>query len=111
MALTINDRHMTSDRTPHAARLAPGGEHQWEVSWLPGRRLTRNEAITALVLAETTSTAADTSELDRMRPFIQGWAGELGLTASQAVTQIAVRPAWTVTAEPAPERADPEAGE
>jgi hypothetical protein len=80
------------------------------VSWLPGRRLNRNEAITAMALAETTSTA-DTSELDRMRPFIQDWADELGLTADQAVTRIAVRPAWTVTAEPVPERADPEAGE
>ena len=47
----------------------------------------------------------------RMRPFIQGWADELGLTAGQAVTQVAVRPAWTLTAEPVPERADPEAGE
>jgi hypothetical protein len=75
-----------------------------------GRRLTRNEAITAMVLAETAGTA-DTSERDRLRPFIQGWAHELGLTASQAVARIAARPAWTVTAEPVPERADPEAGE
>ena len=63
-----------------------------------------------MVLAEATSTA-DTSELHRMRPFIQGWADELGLTAGQAVTRIAVRPTWTVTAEPVPERADPEAGQ
>lgn len=63
-----------------------------------------------MVPAETTSTAG-TSELDRMRPFIQGWADELGLTADQAVTRTAARPAWTVTAEPVPGRADPEAGE
>jgi len=110
MALTINDRDMTSDQTPHAARPAPGADHHWEVSWLPGRRLTRNEAITAMVLAETAGTAG-TSERDRMRPFILGWADELGLTASQAVARIAATPAWTVTAEPVPERADPEAGE
>lgn len=110
MALTINDREMTSDQTPHAARPVSGGERQWEVSWLPGRRLTRNKAITAMVLAETASTA-DTSERDRMRPFIQGWADELGLTAGQAAARIAGRPAWTVTAEPVAERADPEAGE
>ena len=109
MALTVNDRDMTSDQTPHAARPAPGGEHQWEVSWLPGRRLTRNEAITAMVLAETASTAG-TSERDRKRPFLQGWAGELSLSAGQAVTRIAATPAWTVTAEPVPERAGPEAG-
>jgi hypothetical protein len=52
MALTINDRTMTSDDTDHTARLAPGEQHQWEVSWLPGRRLTRNQAITAMTLAE-----------------------------------------------------------
>jgi hypothetical protein len=110
MSVTINDATMTSDSTPHAARLAPGEEHQWEVSWLPGRRVTRNEAITAMVLADACSPAG-TRERDRMRPFIQGWAGELRLTAGQAVTPTAVRPAWTFTAEPVPERADPEAGE
>ena len=57
MALTINDRTMTSDRTHHTARLAPGEQHQWEVSWLPGRRLTRNQAITAMTLAEESSPA------------------------------------------------------
>ncbi len=45
------------------------------MSWLPGRRLTRNDAIPAMVLADTTRTAG-TSEPDRMRPFIQGWADE-----------------------------------
>jgi hypothetical protein len=110
MALNINDRDMTSDRTPHAARLAPGQEHQWEVSWLPGRRMTRNEAVTAMTLAEACRPAG-TSEPNRLRPHIQGWAAEPGLTAGQAVTQVAARPAWTVTAEPAPGPADPEAGE
>ncbi len=110
MAVTINDRTMTSDSTPHTARLTPGQEHQWEVSWLPGRRVTRNDAITAMVLAETCS-PAETSERNRMQPFIQGWAAELGTTADQAVTRIAAMPAWAVTAEKTPERADPEAGQ
>jgi hypothetical protein len=110
MSVTINDRTMTSDRTPHAARLAPGQDHQWEVSWLPGRRVTRNEAITAMVLAETCS-PAEARERNRMWPFIQGWAAELGLTANHAVTRIAATPAWAPTAAIAPERADPEAGE
>lgn len=109
MALTINERDMTSDRTPHAARLAPGQEHQWEVSWLPGRRVTRNEAITAMLLAETCG-PAEAAQRDRMRPFIQGWAAELGVTAGQAVTRIAALPAWAITVETAPEQADPEAG-
>ena len=36
MTLTITDATMTSDQTAHTARLAPGSQHLWEVSWLPG---------------------------------------------------------------------------
>ena len=52
MTLTINDTTMTSDQTAHTARLAPGSQHLWEVSWLPGRALDRNSAITAMTLAD-----------------------------------------------------------
>lgn len=109
MPVTIHDRIMTSDRTPHAARLAPGTQHHWEVSWLPGRRLTRNEAITAMTLAEACSTTAP-PERHRLRPHIQGWAGELGITAGHAITRITARPAWTAAAETEAERPGPEAG-
>ena len=44
MTVTINDTTMTSDQTAHTARLAPGRQHRWEVSWLPGRVLDRNGA-------------------------------------------------------------------
>ena len=52
MTLTINDTTMTSDQTPHTARQAPS-QNGWEVSWLPGRTLDRNSAITAMILADT----------------------------------------------------------
>src|SRR6266704_2046114 len=52
MTLTINDTTMTSDQTPHMARHAPS-RNGWEVSWLPGRALDRNSAITAMILADT----------------------------------------------------------
>jgi hypothetical protein len=52
MTMTILDDCMSSDRTPHTARLAPGDRHTWEVSWLPGRHMDRNSAITAMVLAD-----------------------------------------------------------
>src|SRR5690242_10851775 len=52
MTLTINDTTMTSDQTPHTARHAPS-RNGWEVSWLPGRALDRNSAITAMILADT----------------------------------------------------------
>jgi hypothetical protein len=109
MALTINDRTMTCDRTHHTARLAPGEQNQWEVSWLPGRRLTRNQAITAMTLAEESS-PAEPRDRNRLHPHIQAWAAELGMTAEQAVTLITAQPAWSATAETDPVREDPEAG-
>ena len=51
MTLTITGTTMTSDQTARTARLAPGRQHGWEVSWLPGRVLDRNSAITAMILA------------------------------------------------------------
>ena len=87
MALTINDTTMTSDRTARTARPATGRQHQWEVSWLPGRTLDRNSAITAMVLADTTADP-DLREGHRLWPHIQSWAGELGLTAPDAIARI-----------------------
>jgi hypothetical protein len=115
ISMNINEGDMSSDQSHHSARLIHGEEHpweerQWEVSWLPGRRLTRNQAITAMVLSSALSTE-EIRQQDRMWPFIQGWADELGVTADQAVTQIAGKPAWLPAAETAPERPDPEAGE
>jgi hypothetical protein len=54
MTVTILDDSMSSDRTPHTARLATGDRHSWEVSWLPGRHMDRNSAITAMMLADVT---------------------------------------------------------
>ena len=84
MTLTITDTAMTSDRTVHSARQAPG-RNGWEVSWLPGQTLDRNTAVTAMILADVVSTA-DIEEGHRLWPHIRGWAAELGLTAPQAVT-------------------------
>jgi len=86
MTLTINDTTMTSDQTAHTARQSPdrGG---WEVSWLPGQPLDRNTAITAMVLADTAA-EPDLHEGHRLWPHIQSWAGELGLTAPDAIARI-----------------------
>jgi hypothetical protein len=85
MTLTINDTTMTSDHTSHTARQAPGHQHGWEVSWLPGQILDRNTAVTAMILADTTA-QADLHEGHRLWPLIQGWAAELGLTGLDAIT-------------------------
>jgi hypothetical protein len=91
MAITINDTTMTTDQNPHTARLAPGTDHAWEVSWLPGQTLDRNTAITAMILADTTG-EPDLNPGHRLWPFIEGWAAELGITGTDAITRICQPP-------------------
>ena len=111
MALTILDCTITSDRTPHTARRAADHASDWEVSWLPGRHLSRNQALTAMTLAELCHPPAGRGgDWKRLRPHIQGWAAELGLTAEHAATRIIALPDWAAAAETDPERPDPEAG-
>jgi hypothetical protein len=82
MNLWITEDAMTSDGTRHQARLVETG---WELSWLPGRVLDRNQAVTGMVLAET---VAGASEVEASRlPLISSLASELGLTGQQAVAQ------------------------
>ena len=91
MTLTINDTTMTSDQTLHTARLAPGCQHIWQVSWLPGEVLDRNSAITAMILADTAS-EHDPGEEHQLWPFIENWAAELGLTGPDAITRASQPP-------------------
>lgn len=89
MALTILSDTMTSDRTTHTARLTPGEEHVWEVSWLPGRYLSRNSAITAMVLADVVG-PGEMHPGHRLWGHVETWAAELGLTGSDVLAQTAV---------------------
>jgi hypothetical protein len=93
MALTIADNAMSSDRTVHTARLLAGSVHRWEVSWLPGRPLDRNSAITAMVLADVTG-PGDVAAGHRLWGHVEGWAAELGLTAPDVLGQISGPPGW-----------------
>jgi hypothetical protein len=93
MTLTITDATMTSDQTAHTARHAPD-RNGWEVSWLPGQTLDRNTAITAMTLADTAA-ERDLHEGHRLWPHIQSWAGELGLTAPDAIAQASQPPGDT----------------
>ena len=109
MTLTINDTTMTSDQTPHTARHAPN-RNGWQVSWLPGRTLDRNSAITAMTLADLT-TEHDLNERHQLWPFIQGWAAELGLTGSDAINQATQPGGPRQQHDRDSERPDPEAGQ
>ena len=110
MTLTINDATMTSDQTAHTARQAPGREHLWETSWLPGRVLDRNSAITAMVLADH-ACVHDLNEGHRLWPFIESWAVELGLTGSDAVNRVSQTNAPGRYHDRECEQPDPEAGQ
>jgi hypothetical protein len=84
MTLTITGTTMTGDHTAHTARLVPGRQHEWEVSWLPGKTLDGTRAVTAMLLADIAG-RDDLPAGHRLWPHIQGWAAELGLTGPEAV--------------------------
>jgi hypothetical protein len=86
MTLTVGDGSISSDRTAHTARLVPGEAHRREVSWLPGRSLDRNSAVTAMLLADVTA-CGDVKTGHRLRVHVEGWAAELGLTAPDVLTR------------------------
>jgi hypothetical protein len=71
---------MKCNATGHTARRTDAG---WQVSWLSGRTLTRNQAITAMTLGEVA--ARDPHPGDRIWRFAEGWAAELDLPAAEAV--------------------------
>jgi hypothetical protein len=110
MTLTIYDTTMTSDQTAHAARLAPGSQHLWELSWLPGQALHRTSAITAMTLADSAG-EHDLNEQHHLWPFIQGWAAELGLTGADAINQASQPGSPRQQHDRESERPDPEAGQ
>src|SRR5437868_14188606 len=87
--ITITDTSMTSPATPHTATANSKG---WEVSWLPGRTLGRNQAITAMTIASIVGSKGVPRVDDPIWLHLDGWAAELGLTAPGAVARASARP-------------------
>lgn len=89
MATTITDVLMTSDQTPHTAQwsqhAAADGKGAWVVSWLSGRRLlTRDQAITAMTLAEMVA-AEDPQPTAAWWSLVEELAAELWVDTPQAM--------------------------
>jgi len=108
MTLTIQDDSISSDHTRHTARLVSSHQHAWQVSWLPGRLMDRNTAITAMTLAEV-ATMDEVNPGHRLWLHIQGWSAELGLTAPDALTWISQPPGHVASEKEAAVPEDPEA--
>lgn len=104
MSLHIGGQVMTSEITAHWAVQIPGRPGCWLVSWLPGRVLDRNQAITAMTLAETVTTHPTPDEPGRW--VYGGWAEELGLPLVQAQTSILAHPPAMPTGHDDGEHAD-----
>jgi hypothetical protein len=81
MAALIDDQLMTAEHggrviatARRSAQVTADGQGRWIVSGLPRRVFTRNQAITAMVLAERLAAGYGHDD-----PFVIGWREELGL--------------------------------
>ena len=74
MTLTITDTHMTSDDCPNVAELRGC---RWSVTGYPGRTFDRNQAITAMLLAELLTQRPFPE--DRIELLAVTWRAELGI--------------------------------
>lgn len=96
MGTTITNTEMTSTATRHTARSEDGSA--WSVTWLPGRVLDRNQAVTAMSIAECVDAALDPDAPQRVWPHVAGWAAELGLSDVDAVAEASLSPEFHAAA-------------
>jgi hypothetical protein len=78
MALTITGQKITSDRTEHWAEC----RGWWSVSWMPRKRLTREDAILAMNLTEALQRYLPPDSAERQECTV--WAARLGFTFDEA---------------------------
>ena len=81
MGARIDDGFMTAEydgrviaTARYSSHASADGQGAWILSSLPRRSFTRNQAITAMVLAERLATGHGDDD-----PFVIGWREELGL--------------------------------
>lgn len=86
MAIRFGSHSMTSDQTHHTATLdhTTDGWERWTITWLPGREIGRNQAVTAMVLAETCGWKSPHIPW----PHVNSLAHELDLTGAQVINLI-----------------------
>jgi hypothetical protein len=98
--LTITGTEMLSDTTRHTAALvklpSPLTGYSWQVTWLPGRHLTRDGAITAMTIAEVVAShdlIGDPLHVGHhLWVQLDAWAHELGLSGPRALALASMSP-------------------
>jgi len=94
MTLTITDRMIRSAYTRHTATAWPvsGEPTLWTVSWLPGRNLTRDQAQSAMGIAEAVgripADAGPEAWTASLWEHLDSQAAVLGLSGPGAVVQV-----------------------
>ena len=98
MSLTITDQIMRSADTAHAATAWPVPDEPtlWTVTWLPGRNLTRTQAVSAMTIAEEVGRIPADADPEAYSPefwaLIDSLADELGLSGPDAVARASEAP-------------------
>jgi len=92
MSTTITGNLMRSTDTRHTARPFISGYGGWVVTWIPERVLTRDQAITAMTIAEVVATHDMTDNQAPIWAHIDSWAAELGLSGPNAVSRASESP-------------------
>jgi|ERR1700733_14395875 len=88
MTITCTESTMVSDSLPSvSARFSPDaaadGEGAWVVSWIPARLFTRDQARTAMVLAQ------HVAEGHGRNAYTEAWAAVLHLSAGEVLKLLA----------------------
>lgn len=97
MSLQISNSKMSTPDSCHVA--VPVNGTSWKVTWLDeDRRLTRNQAITAMTIAETVGYADSREDLTPYRRLLDAWSAELGLAADTVINWAARPPRWELPA-------------
>ena len=116
MSTTINDDSMSLEiggqviaTAEFSEEAAADGQGAWIVSSYPGRLFNRNQAITAMVLAERLATGCGEDD-----PFVLGWREELAALVGCQLAQSAIVTTAFSPRQPsktsAPERSYPASG-
>lgn len=94
MALTITDKAIRGTDTPHRAHRQLSAT--WTVTWLPGRLLSRDQAITAMTIAEEVGRIpadCDPEVYDEASwSRVDALADELGMSGPDAVARASESP-------------------